>query len=276
METITDVPAFFAKRAKPTLSEHYTFVDSSAIAESLAKHGWEPREAFYRKPSTRAKSNENTDPLYKKHCVRYHNPSYKLRGKRGDRPEIIVDNSHDGSSAAIFRAGIFSMVCANGMTVAEETYDSFRLRHDNPTLRRYGAQFMDAVVDSVVSNVSDVMEVPQRWANIEVDAHHRLNFYKKAGELRDLEMHTHHYRQFDVPQRDDDIDHDLWTVFNRTQEYLVKGGLSKYTVKPNHIGDNVFDYRGRTMRPVREVRKLTQLNTELWGIALDLEKVMLN
>jgi len=60
-----------------------------------------------------------------------------------------------------------------------------------------------------------------------------------------------------MPRRHDDSHRDLWSVFNRTQETLIKGGLSA----------RAANGRRQTTRPVRGIDNGIRLNRALWLLA---------
>ncbi len=60
-----------------------------------------------------------------------------------------------------------------------------------------------------------------------------------------------------VPRRWDDRKSDLWSIFNRVQENLVKGGLTGRTANGR---------RQRT-RPVQGIDQNLRLNRALWMLA---------
>jgi hypothetical protein len=45
--------------------------------------------------------------------------------------EVVLVNSHDGTSSYKLMAGIFRLVCWNGMVVSESMQDSIAVRHKN-------------------------------------------------------------------------------------------------------------------------------------------------
>jgi len=60
-----------------------------------------------------------------------------------------------------------------------------------------------------------------------------------------------------MPRRHDDDRRDLWSVFNRTQENLTKGGLSARAASG----------RRQTTRPVQGIDQSVRLNRALWLLA---------
>src|SRR5690606_12230749 len=59
------------------------------------------------------------------------------------------------------------------------------------------------------------------------------------------------------PRRLDDKGSDLWSIFNRVQEHLVKGGLTGRTANG----------RKRQTRPVHGIDQSVRLNRALWVLA---------
>src|SRR3546814_6818217 len=60
-----------------------------------------------------------------------------------------------------------------------------------------------------------------------------------------------------MPRRHDDSRRDLWSVFNRTQENLIKGGLSA----------RAANGRRQTTLPVQGIDNGIRLNRALWLLA---------
>lgn len=57
--------------------------------------------------------------------------------------------------------------------------------------------------------------------------------------------------------RSADLSNDLWTVYNRAQESLIRGGL-RYVDK-----DGDF----KTLRKVSSIDTVSKINKELWNLA---------
>ncbi len=60
-----------------------------------------------------------------------------------------------------------------------------------------------------------------------------------------------------MPRRTDDDRRDLWSVFNRTQENLIKGGLRARAATD----------RRQSTRPVQGINQNLRLNRTLWLLA---------
>ena len=46
-----------------------------------------------------------------------------INGKDGDTvfPQVLLTNSHDGKNAFTFTAGLFRMICENGLVISTST-----------------------------------------------------------------------------------------------------------------------------------------------------------
>lgn len=70
-------------------------------------------------------------------------------------------------------------------------------------------------------------------------------------------------KQVLMPRRQDDNHTDLWSMFNRIQENLVKGGLSSRSAKG----------RRQETRPVQGIDRNLRLNRALWMLAEGLRQL---
>lgn len=248
-------PPVNAYSASAGVSDQYHFVHTGKIVDLLRQDGWEFRTAFLRKP------RKGGDPLHKRHCVRMVHGS-ESASPSDPHPEIVITNSHDGTSCLHVLAGIFRMVCSNGMTIAEETFGGFKLRHDNIKLRYLGDDWLHRRIQRVSEEVPTYVDACKQWAQIDMSRDQRFDFYRKAGELRGMDMAGYRYHQFERPLRREDDGQDLWTVFNRTQEKILQGGVTNYF-------DFDYDkkYTQRVLRPVTDVKKMEDINKELYNLA---------
>ena len=74
------------------------------------------------------------------------------------------------------------------------------------------------------------------------------------------------HRQLLTCRRYDDLDRDLWTLFNRVQENLIRGGLSGIR-RRNEDGVMILNSKPRTMRGIRSGDRSIELNADLWRLA---------
>lgn len=244
--TTYNVPALLATEAAPTVSDRYNHISTRDIHEIMGSLGWDARIGHT------VNSRTGSDPLYRKHMLRYTQTTGEIDK---EFPEIIITNSHDGSCALIAKAGIFRLVCSNGMTIQTENYGSLRIAHTDD-IAGSPLDMIDLMYD-YATNVQQVLDIPRLWRNINVRFPDRMDFYRDAAALRSKHMTESELVAFDSPQREEDASNDLWTVFNRTQEYLVRGGYRATS----------SNERQRKVRAINSVDSLDRVNSDLFQLA---------
>jgi hypothetical protein len=104
------VPSVFSENKHESRSDRYTWIPTITILDNLQREGFEPflpaRPAYV----TRGR-REHT-----KHMLRLRRTG-QLTGHQV--PEIILLNSHDGSSSYQMLPGLFRGVCTNGLVCGQ-------------------------------------------------------------------------------------------------------------------------------------------------------------
>jgi hypothetical protein len=244
VESTIDIPALLATEGAPSTSGRYKFISTSRLVDRMQRQGWTPREAFYQKSRTK-------DPLYARHCIRF---SRQARELSTDNPEIAVFNSHNGLSAAQILAGYFRLICSNGCVIMSEKFESFRIPHRG---YKAGDKYVDHAIDQTTRNTDRANRLVEQWKETFVPPNYRNKYYEKALGIRHKNYEENQWKVFDYAQRQEDNRHDMWTVFNRVQEYLTRGGY------------NVTHTEGKKPRMAKElssVTKLQDINEKLWAL----------
>ena len=113
------VPSIFASEAHDSRSERYVYVPTIDIVEGLRREGWCPFFAVQSVPRDGSRHG------HAKHMLR-------LRRDDGigkpEAAEVIIVNSHDGTSAYQMFAGMLRFVCTNSM-IAGERFEEVRVPH---------------------------------------------------------------------------------------------------------------------------------------------------
>src|SRR6201993_1603142 len=106
-------PSVFASQPIEGVSERYSFLPTSSILNGMRENGWVPVRA--REQTVRTKAG----PAFKKHVLRFARSEHlQSWDKNQVRPEVVLVNSHDKSSAYQLHCGLFRLVCTNGMVVS--------------------------------------------------------------------------------------------------------------------------------------------------------------
>ena len=118
--TIQDIksiaPAIFSTSADPKMSNKYSFVPTIELMENFTNEGWELSSV-----------RQNGKGIYGVHEIRFRNGELPAVGDT--LVEAIVRNSHNGMTTLNVGAGLFRLVCSNGLTVATSTAEQFNIRH---------------------------------------------------------------------------------------------------------------------------------------------------
>jgi hypothetical protein len=238
---LSALPSVYATHPSVRVSGRYGFVPTSVIVHALGRAGFVPVQA-------RAARVAHERTPFAKHMIRFRHRSH-LDVQVGDwLPEVVLVNSHDGSSSFRVMAGVFRLVCLNGLVIGNAVTDAW-VRHTKNA--------PDEIIDA---SFRVIAALPNIARSVETMRHTRLNppereaFASAALVLRYQERAPIDSRQLLEPRRTADESTDLWTTFNVVQENLLRGGQRQ----------NVS--RRRTRR-ISSVGEDVRLNQALWTLA---------
>ena len=236
------------------MSGRYQLFSTDQIVERASSLGLVPTAAFYQKAR---RPNRGGDEV-RRHCIRMSRTDDV--GKVHDRPEIVIINSHNGSSALEIQMGIFRIVCSNGLVLKGADYGGAKFYHRKTD--------MDKILDTLdfmVNHFDRARQSMADFATIDLNDHQRELFAKGARAIYNNHMLTP--RAIDplallVPKRYEDSGHDLWSTFNVVQENMMKGGILLHGRDENRKGS-----RSAKTRAIREIVTANSLNGDLWEFA---------
>ena len=250
--------AFATKATNPDVSKRYLFVNTETIIDDLDKLGWKPVQAAQRKG--RGKST-----IFSKHMIAFQNPELKIKGKDGDDsfPRIIMTNSHDGMQAFKFSVGIFRLVCSNGLVVADEQFNEFKIKH-----KGYTFDELRGVVNQAVADLPNKVQVLNDMKNRVLTQDEKNKLALDAMLIRaGIEPGSEKAKKFNYddetiedildPKRDADKGDDLWRVFNVVQEKITQGDF--------HAA--LTGAKVRKVRKIKSFEKDLKVNKELFKLA---------
>jgi len=247
------VPSAFATEAHHTRSERYAYVPTSDIITGLKDAGFLPVKAL----QSRTRIEDKKD--FTKHLIRF-----RREDQLGatEAREIILKNSHDGSSAYEMSAGIYRLVCSNGLCVGNDDM-TFKLRHSGNAV----GEVID-VASRIVDNFDLVTADIELMKAARLDKPLQLALANAAIAARfDVDEKPVSAEQVLRPRRQADTTDDAWTVLNRIQENVIKGGL--FGVTTNAVGRTVH----RRTRSVEGIDQNTALNRALWVLGVEVAKL---
>ena len=241
------VPAIFATEASAQTGPRYTFIPTHRVVQGLRDAGFVPVQA--RQSATRKASAGHA-----RHLVRLRTPRTDLTMVDAI-PEVVLLNSHDGSSAYELRAGLFRPVCTNGLLVSLGDFVSIRIAHRGDVIERVVSGALD-----ICARLSGLGRVVERMAETELEEPVREAFAREALALRYGSAEESGYRSNQLlnARREADIGADLWRTYNTVQENLLGGGLLRRTPTG----------RLARSRRIKAIREDVRLNTGLWDLAV--------
>ena len=239
-------PSIFAEAPHESRSQRYAYIPTATVLTELRKEGFQP----FMVTQTRTRHEDRRD--YTKHMIRLRHASQI--NARGEANEIILLNSHDGTSSYQMLAGMFRFVCSNGL-VCGGTVADVRVPHKGDVAGQVieGAYQVLHGFDRALESRESMQAITLEEGEAEVFARAALSLkYDDPDKPAPITE-----SQILMPRRFDDRRPDLWSVFNRTQENLTKGGLH---------GRSANGRRQQT-RPVQGIDSDIRLNRALWLLA---------
>ena len=251
-------PSAMAIEPHSSRSARYTYIPTVEVIRGLMANGFQPFSAS----QSRTRFADRRE--FTKHMIRFRHSgtnSQELMRVGDIVPEIVLINSHDGTSAYNLICGLFRLVCSNGLMVSESEIGSIKVQHKG--------QITEQVIEGsyrLLESSEKTVGTVQRWTGLMLtsgeqsalaDAAHTLRFADAEGKITTPITAT----QLLQPRRSADTGNDLWKTFNRVQENVIRGGLHGVQ----------RDANGRRLRAVstREVKGIDQdvrLNRALWTL----------
>ena len=252
-------PSIFAGSAHAKVSDRYSFLPTATVVDGLRAEGWAPVWAGEQKIRLSDRKG------FQKHMIRLARTD-DLKLTQAERPELILVNSHDRSSAYQLHAGVFRFVCSNGMILADTVFARISIMHVN---------FDPATVIEASFNV--VREMPRIADLLEgykarqlTSLEHRA-FGEAALILKydSLEKAPVGVDKILAHRRSEDAKPTLYNALNVVQENMIEGGQRDWNRRRPANPDRPTSTRrffGKT-RPVNGLDENVRLNKALWHLA---------
>lgn len=257
------VPSIFAEGKHESRSLRYTYIPTIEVLRGLAKEGFRPYEV--RQGGTKDETRRD----FTKHLVRLRRDGSAPIARGDAVRELVLVNSHDGTSSYQLMAGLFRMVCSNGLVVCEPgTATLHRVPHKGDVVHEVieGAYRVLDAGDRVEEDIRDMQSLELTSGERHAFATAALAIRYGTDEEGAVEAPITPAK-VDQARRTDDSGSDLWRTFNRVQENLDKG--------EQHYRHRAEDGRvsNRTTRPVRSIDGNVGLNRALWVLAKEMQKL---
>lgn len=231
-------PALFATTAHPKMTDRYSFTNTYDILLHIHNKGFKVTSVVGGQKS------------YNKVMVRMRHTSYDVRD---DAPELVIIDSHDGTSRLKMLLGIIRFICMNGMVAGDMLY-SRSFMHLAPDLMAQvmlELQDIDEHIHALKLRVNRMKDyktnIGERIVLADAAIKQRFGDDRPAGFVADMRR-----RMLDRRRSEDEQD-DMYTVMNVIQENVLRGGMSYHT-------NNTI----RRVTPITNVDRNVQINQTLW------------
>ena len=271
-------PSIFTEKGSDKTSSKYTHIPTDRVIKDLELLGWGVVDA--KEVNARTKDTKG----YQKHLVVFRNPDIVInqmpndiresitsptgyRRKNGTFakknpidtvfPQILLTNSHDGKNAFTFTAGLFRMVCENGLVISTNEFEKVAIRHMG-----YDFEELQKQINEMVERLPLTVESMNNMIDTKMNQKSILKFAKDMLAVRfpedELRRITIDMDEFITPVRPEDKGDDLWSVFNVIQEKIIEGDF-EYTVGSKH----------RKARQIKNFKQDMDLNSKMFDVALE-------
>jgi len=230
----------------PTLSDKYKLAKTSDIIKNIEGLGF-TMERFV---ALKVRKKERQG--YQKHRAIFTSPLMKATSD--GIPQLLLTNSHDGSSSVILQLGFFRMVCSNGLVVGNNIVAPVKVRHSGNDFDERLIVAINHIVAQAEKITASIERLKSKvLTGAEVIAFQREALQKRLGDVKIESFSLLVHREADKAQ-------DLFTVMNVIQENLIRGG-ARVNIEQD----------GKTkIKAVRKINSLigqTEINTMLWDLA---------
>ena len=235
-------PSVFATEPSSKLTNKYSFVPTDQVIEYFVREGWDVSSA-----------HQTGRGIHALHEVKFRNKQLPAVGDT--LVEAIVRNSHNGTSGFSLGAGLYRLVCSNGLVVPTSVSERFNIRHKAFTLDEVKeltesfSKKLPKIEHSVGRMMAKILTIDEKIDFVEKSSKFRWAMGSVPAELNIEEILT--------PLRHEDSGDDLWSTFNMVQEKFVRGGI-EYKTKTG---------RRSSLRSLKNISSLNYVNTKLWETA---------
>lgn len=241
-------PSVFNLHAHESRSERYHVAPTVEVVEAMMADGFKVVLAGQQ----RSRSADKL--LFTRHVLRLRKDG--VHSINDCFPEVILTNSHDGSSSYRLMFGMFRSLCQTQLSVGDATIAGQKVTH---SAKDTALKVVEGAND-VLAKTPILKEAMDKWLGIDLSEAEQTLLAKQALVL--------HYGDRVPPVTEDQVlraatrfdeGNSLWNTFLRIQKNLTEGGIVYQRTGGKHK-------RGTT-RGIRGVHRSLQFNRKLWDLA---------
>ena len=245
-------PSIFTKVGSENTSDKYTHIPTDQVIKDMELLGWGVVDA------KEVKARENVG--FQKHLVVFRNNDVVIKGDDGDTvyPQVLLTNSHDGKNSFQFTAGLFRMICENGLVIATDTFENVKIRHMG-----YDFSTLQDTIKEMVERLPLTVEAMNKMKEIELQEEQMFDLAKSFLDIRvegtGNTFDNQAIEEVLESQRSADEGNMLWEVFNRVQENIIEGNFEYITQKG----------KKRQARVIKNFKQDQDVNKKMFSKALE-------
>jgi hypothetical protein len=152
-------------------------------------------------------------------------------------------------------AGLFRLVCSNGLTVPTSVAEKFSIRHNH-----FSYDDVKELADSFSQKLPKIEASVNRMMERQLTEKEKLRLVGEAVKIRwavGSQPQSLDMSDILTPFRSEDEGDDLWKVFNVVQEKFVRGGVEYKSQSGRKTG----------LRGLKNIMAVNAINTKLWETA---------
>jgi len=247
-------PSVFTLTPSNEVSDKYTHIPTEKVIDDMESLGWgvvDVKEVKARKKSTKG---------FQKHLLIFRNNDIVINGEDGDTvyPQILLTNSHDGKNAFTFTAGLFRMICENGLVIADTEFADVKMRHMGYTFEE-----LQGMIKEMVEKLPLTVQSMNQMKEVELEEKTIIELAKDLLDIR-IKDTNNSYKNEAIDevlttQRKEDEGNGLWEVFNTIQENIINGNF--------HY--NTEGGKERQARIIKNFKQDLDLNRKMFAKALE-------
>lgn len=261
-------PAVFAEDKAERLTDRYASLKTSDLLPVLRDYGYFPVQAAQK----RARKGKQEHTAHLLAFSRAGDISSDIPGG-GVRSEVLVYNSHNGTSGVKLMAGAYRFVCSNGIVRGDG--NSVSVRHTHKAMQDF-----EDMLRRIIEGVPAMMATIDALRDRRMSNEEAWNFAKQAVELRWDNIENAHVPSYDVlsdtpikgsyadnntirqalaHHRAEDNFSDAWSVFNRVQENVLRGNVFIKSMSDKGL-------RERKARPLTSIQEHVSVNQKMFDL----------
>ena len=187
------------------------YIPTLDVVETLQNEGWKIKGVDEQRSKSRKIVNN---------YVQMYHPDFLIKNSKGNDEavtSITISNSCSGNQPLNLDLGVYREICSNGLMGFTKAAETTKIKHT-----RINARDLNLFIFDLDNKATKILEEVQKMKckNLTIDEMRNLAY--QAAKLRyNEESENFNFDNLLKVNREEDIENDTWSVFNRIQENLT-------------------------------------------------------